>query len=176
MGSVHPSSRCLARAIAREVDYRPGTLVIELGGGTGAISRGLLTAGVPADGLVVVERDPKLHAFLTRDLPDVRVINADATKLTEILERFGDPEISAVVSGLPMVNMPISFQKGIYHESFRAMNGEGAVIQYSYSPISPVRAKALEARATLKRYVMRNLPPATVWRVEPLVRDDWKQR
>ena len=38
MGSVIPSSRWLARAVAAEVAWQPGQYVVELGGDTGAIS------------------------------------------------------------------------------------------------------------------------------------------
>ena len=57
MGSVIPSSRFLAQAVAREVAWKPGQFVVELGGGTGAITEGLIARGIPRDKLVVVELD-----------------------------------------------------------------------------------------------------------------------
>ena len=51
MGSVIPSSRVLARAVAREVAWQPGQYVVELGGGTGAITQGLIERGIPRDQL-----------------------------------------------------------------------------------------------------------------------------
>ena len=69
MGSVLPSSKSLARAIAAEVAWRPGQAVVELGGGTGAISKGLLEAGIPAQDLVIVELDPPLYGFLRDRFP-----------------------------------------------------------------------------------------------------------
>src|SRR5918912_3490011 len=57
IGAVAPSSRFLARAMAREVDVRGSGLVVELGGGTGSITRALLDAGLAPDRLIVVERD-----------------------------------------------------------------------------------------------------------------------
>ena len=48
MGSVIPSSKFLARAVANEVAWQPGQYVVELGGGTGAITAGPDRARHPA--------------------------------------------------------------------------------------------------------------------------------
>src|SRR5712691_1725852 len=56
IGAVAPSSRFLARAMATQVDLRRLEPVIELGGGTGSVTKALLEAGLPVDRLVVVER------------------------------------------------------------------------------------------------------------------------
>ena len=42
------------------------------------------------------------------------------------------------------------------------------MLQYSYSPISPIPAKKLGVKAEIVRFVLRNVPPATVWRYRPL--------
>ena len=94
MGSVIPSSRHLARVLAREVAWQPGQYVIELGGGTGAISQGLINRGIPRDHLVVIELDGSLYGYLKDRLPGCRVIQGDATRLDEILARYDIGEIS----------------------------------------------------------------------------------
>jgi phosphatidylethanolamine/phosphatidyl-N-methylethanolamine N-methyltransferase len=38
------------------------------------------------------------------------------------------------------------------------------MLQYSYSPIAPIPAKKLGVDVKLIKFVLRNLPPATVWR------------
>ena len=42
------------------------------------------------------------------------------------------------------------------------------MLQYSYSPIAPVPAKEFGITAKLARYVLRNFPPATVWKYTKL--------
>src|SRR4051794_6745240 len=69
IGSVIPSSRVLARAVAAEVAWQPGQYVVELGGGTGAISQGLIERGIPRDRLIVVELDGALYSYLKERLP-----------------------------------------------------------------------------------------------------------
>lgn len=164
MGSVIPSSRALARAISNQVRWQPGKTVVELGAGTGAISKGLLDSGLPADALMMVELDRPLFEYLRDNFPGVRVVNGDATRLQDILRQQGVGEVSTVISGLPMVNMPLSFQRAIVEQSFTALEPDGCYLQYSYSPISPIPAAKLGLRAELVRYVLRNVPPAAVWR------------
>jgi len=165
MGSVAPSSRVLARAVTRAVVWRPGQTVVELGAGTGAISRGLLGAGLPPEALAMVELDPPLVDYLRTRFPSIRVIKGDATRLHDLLHDHGIERVGTVISGLPMVNMPLEFQQAIIEQSFAVLDRNGCLLQYSYSPVVPIRAKKLGVHAELVKFVVRNLPPATVWRI-----------
>jgi phosphatidylethanolamine/phosphatidyl-N-methylethanolamine N-methyltransferase len=49
MGSVVPSSPALCRRIARLARWGPGESVVELGAGTGVVSRALLRSGLPPE-------------------------------------------------------------------------------------------------------------------------------
>ena len=164
MGSVIPSSRHLARAVAGQVAWQPGQYVVELGGGTGAISQGLIDRGVPRDRLVVIELDGPLYGFLKERLPGCLVIQGDATRLDEILPRHGVGEVGTVISGLPMVGMPQSFQRAIIDKGFKVVRPGGFMLQYSYSPIAPIPAARFGIEARIARFVALNVPPAFVWK------------
>jgi phosphatidylethanolamine/phosphatidyl-N-methylethanolamine N-methyltransferase len=168
MGSIIPSSMALARAVTGAVVWEPGQTVVELGAGTGAISEGLLEKGIPPDALMMIELDESLYDYLRNRYPGVRVVHGDATKLADIVAEQAIDHVSTVVSGLPMVNMPFDFQKAIVEQSFKSMKPDGALLQYSYSPIRPIPAKKLGVKAELVKFVIRNVPPATVWRFRPL--------
>ncbi|MGH6882786.1 MAG: hypothetical protein ACREFM_17835, partial [Hypericibacter sp.] len=62
LGAIVPSSRELALAMARLVPTDRKGPVVELGGGTGVITRGLIETGIAPEDLIVIERDPTLHA------------------------------------------------------------------------------------------------------------------
>lgn len=164
MGSIIPSSRFLAKAVADEVAWRPGQHVVELGGGTGSITQGLLERGIPRDNLVVIELETHLYDYLKGRFQGVQVVQGDATRLDEILERLAVRDVGTVISGLPMVQMPLAFQRAIIEQGFKAMGGRGVMLQYSYSPVSPVPADKLGIRSEIARRVLLNLPPAFVWR------------
>lgn len=167
MGAVIPSSRALARAVTRAISWRPGQVVVELGAGTGAISQGLLESGLPPEALMMIELDRPLFEYLRERFPTVRVFNGDATRLVDIVRQQGIEDVGTVVSGLPMVTMPLEFQRAIIDQSFEVLGPEGSLLQYTYSPIVPIPAKKLGVEAKLVNVVVRNLPPATLWRFRP---------
>lgn len=170
MGSIIPSSKFLARAVAEEVAWRPGQYIIELGGGTGAITQGLIDRGIPRDRLVVIELERPLYEHLRQRLPGTLVILGDATKLDEILKRHGIENVGTVISGLPMIGMPFSFQRAIIEQAFSVAAPGGFVLQYSYSPVPPVPARRHGIKARLVRWVPLNFPPASVWRYQRIAR------
>jgi phosphatidylethanolamine/phosphatidyl-N-methylethanolamine N-methyltransferase len=167
MGAVIPSSRVLARAVTEAVRWRPGQHVIELGAGTGAISQGLIDAGLPPEALMMIELDRPLFEYLRGRFPAVRVVNGDATRLIDIVRQQGITDVGTVISGLPMVTMPLAFQRAIIGQSLEVLGPDGCLLQYSYSPVPPVPARKLGVDAKLVKFVVRNLPPATLWRFRP---------
>ncbi len=168
MGSILPSSMSLARAVAGAAAWEPGQTVVELGAGTGAISQGLLERGIPSEAITMIELDELLFDYLRNRFPGVRVVHGDATRLADIVAEQNIEHVSTVVSGLPMVNMPFDFQNAIMTESFKAMKPGSFILQYSYSPIRPIPARKLGVKAEIVRFVLRNVPPATVWRFKAL--------
>ena len=80
-GAVAPSGRALARAMARAAgDLRHG-LVVELGPGTGPVTRALLERGVDRSRLVLVEYDPRFCRMLESRFEPATVIQGDAYDL-----------------------------------------------------------------------------------------------
>lgn len=166
MGSVIPSSQALARAIASAAVFNGDDMIVELGGGTGAITQGLIDVGIPRDRIVVIELDASMAEFLRARLPGCRVIQGDATRLKELLAQEGVERVGTVVSGLPMVGMPFEFQQAIITQGMRVLRKGGTMLQYSYSPVSPVPTGKLGIKARMMKYVFWNFPPAVVWRYE----------
>lgn len=163
MGAVLPSSRVLARAVTDAIRWRPGETVIELGAGTGAISQGLIASGLPADALMMIELDRPLFEYLRDRFPAVRVVHGDATRLANLVAQHGISQVSTVISGLPMLTMPLEVQRAIIAQSFALLGPQGYMLQYSYCPVAPIPAKKLGVDARLVKFVVRNVPPATVW-------------
>src|SRR5262245_28260311 len=90
-----PSGARLADAVARRIDLaRPGA-VLELGAGTGSLTRGLIRAGCPPGRIIALEREPRFAAALRRQFPALTVIEGDATRIGDYL---GDhvPRLCAV--------------------------------------------------------------------------------
>ena len=169
VGAVLPSSVPLAAAMAAQVPPGPG-LIVELGGGTGSITEGLLAAGIPAAGLIVVERDPLLARRLRQRFPDAQVVCGDACRLPELLAAQGiAAPVKAVVSSLPMLAMTPSQRARLMRGVGRILQPGGTMVQYTYGIRCPVPARTLarsRVQAQRAARVWRNVPPAFVWRFE----------
>lgn len=163
IGAVAPSSRYLARAMARQVDISRADVVVELGGGTGSVTKALLEAGIPADRLVVIERDERLYKMLQRRFPQLRIILGDARQLVSLLRPLGIDGVSAVVSSLPLVSMPKRVRQQIVEQSFALLGEAGRFIQFTYSLTSPIARQELGLRGRVAARVWLNVPPAAVW-------------
>ncbi|GAB3090032.1 class I SAM-dependent methyltransferase [Lysobacter terrae] len=166
--AVVPSSSELAYAMISELP--DGTQkVIELGGGTGAITRELLAAGIHATQLAVLELNEELHAHLHARFPGVHVVLGDARSLAELLEGCGfldEGPADAVVSGLGLLTMPPALQRDILIAAFDCLRADGVFVQFTYGPAAPVAepvVRELGLRVHRGDFVLRNVPPATVY-------------
>ena len=73
MGAVAPSGRPLARAMAKAVGNVRGGLVVELGPGTGPVTRALVEEGLNPNSLVLVEYDSRFCRMLKSRFEPARV-------------------------------------------------------------------------------------------------------
>jgi phosphatidylethanolamine/phosphatidyl-N-methylethanolamine N-methyltransferase len=166
IGALAPSSRYLARAMARQIDHRHARLVVELGGGTGSITRALLAAGLPPEKLIVVERDERLHRLLVERFPQLRVLQGDAAQLVQLLRPLGITTVSAIVSSLPLLSMPKRVRHRIVEQSFALLSERGSMVQFTYGVASPLPEREFPVAGKVMGLVWRNIPPAVVWRYQ----------
>jgi phosphatidylethanolamine/phosphatidyl-N-methylethanolamine N-methyltransferase len=169
MGAVVPSGRLLAEAMARttlaEMTGRDGP-VIELGAGTGEVTKALLAVGIPAHRLALVEREPELAAFLRSHFPGPRIVEGDAARLAPLLDRHGIKSAAAVVSSLPLLSLPAEIVNGIVHSVFEVLPRGAALVQFTYGPSPPVPKtlrEGLRLVGARGKRIWRNVPPAVVW-------------
>ena len=166
--AVAPSSAELAAAMVAELhdDVRR---VIELGGGTGAITVALLSAGIRDEDLLVLEINEELHAHLHLRFPKVRVVLGDARSLAALATDNGYLTVGpadAIVSGLGLLSMPPALQRDILEAAFDCLRPGGVFVQFTYGPAAPVAdtvARELGLQVRRGDFVLRNMPPATVY-------------
>ncbi len=73
-GAIAPSGRALARRMVAHVDPSADDPILELGPGTGVVTRALLERGVPAERIIAVEYNPEFCQILGSRYPGVRVV------------------------------------------------------------------------------------------------------
>jgi len=171
MGSIVPSSPTLCRLVAQNAMCRDDKLVVELGAGTGVMSRALLNAGLPAHRLVVVEIVPEMVTHLRSILPGAHVLQGDAGDLQRLMQdvpgQGGPGQIGAVICGVPLVLLPLAEQKRLTGAFAAAAPGVG-FLHYSYCITSPISTRRLGLTARRLAWTPLNFPPASVWKYTPV--------
>jgi phosphatidylethanolamine/phosphatidyl-N-methylethanolamine N-methyltransferase len=166
MGSVIPSSPALCRRIAREVRCGADEVVVELGAGTGVVSRALLANGVPAEKLIVVEIVPEMAEHLRHSLPGVTVLCGDAFDLARALPDRLHGKVGTAICGIPLVLLPFEEQRRFVQAVEAVAPGRGFLL-YTYCITSPLPYRELGLTAKREAWTPLNFPPASVWRYQP---------
>ena len=164
-GSVAPSGRYLARAMALSVNPARDGLVVELGPGTGPVTQALVERGIDQRRLALVEYDHGFCRLLTQRFPAARVVQGDAYDLPKTLAALVGQPIVAVVSSLPLLNEPPARRIKLIEDAFALMGPQGLMVQFTYGVGSPIPRDACAERfsAHCTAPIWRNLPPARVW-------------
>jgi phospholipid N-methyltransferase len=166
VGAITPSGTNLANLITSEISAASGP-VLELGPGTGVFTEALLARGLRQADLTLVEYGSDFVRMLQYRFPHARVLWMDAAQLGAH-DLFGERGAGAVVSGLPLLNMSTRKLVGILSGSFRHLRPGGAFYQFTYGVTCPVPRPILDRlglKATCIGRVLRNVPPATVYRI-----------
>ena len=166
MGSIIPSSPSLCRRIAALVRRAEDEVVVELGAGTGVISKALLAAGVPPERLVVVEIVRDMAEHLRQVLPGVKVIQGDAFELARDLPDALHGKVGTAICGIPLVMLPLPQQRRFVEAVESVAPGKGFLL-YTYCITSPLPYGKLGLTAKREAWTPLNIPPASVWRYQP---------
>lgn len=173
-GAVAPSSRWLAARMVREAQLAGAQTVVELGPGTGAITRAIVRELEREALLVAVEFNPVFAAALARRFPRSRVLNASAERLPELLAEQGRSSADCILSSLPFAAFPRAQQERLLDAVARSLAPGGRFVTYAYIPAAWLVTGRSLRRLLASRFsriqttpvVWRNLPPAFVYRCE----------
>jgi phosphatidylethanolamine/phosphatidyl-N-methylethanolamine N-methyltransferase len=176
IASIAPSSRHLAHAMLEGLPIDSARTVVELGAGTGAITRVLLERLPRHATLLAFEINPELINCLKESFPDPRLVlvNSSAENLGQVLRRRGYSRVDAVVSSLSLRFMPDDRQRLLLEGLDPFMDERSVYTQYQYVHglrFENGKAQRHSSLPFLSQYfdsircrtVWRNLPPARVF-------------
>ena len=163
IGSVTPSSRALARAMAAYVDPYSKGPVIELGPGTGPVTEALVAHGIDPARLILLEFDPTFCRLLRRRYPAATVVEGDAYSLKRALGSHLAAPAAAVVSGLPLFTKPLKTRLKLVYEAFALMLPGAPFVQFTYATVPPIPKALDRVRAEASERIWMNIPPARIW-------------
>jgi len=163
VGSIVPTSSVTARKMAAIVNPASGLPVLEVGPGTGVITRAILARGVRPENLYALEYSPEFVRHLRRLYPGVNVIEGDAFNLSAALGERRDMVFDSVVSGVPLLNFPVA-QRIAYVESLLDRIPAGRpIVQLTYGPLSPIPPGRGDYQVEHFHFIVRNIPPTQLW-------------
>ncbi|WP_291183885.1 phospholipid methyltransferase [Dokdonella sp.] len=169
IGSAWPSGRALAQRVARHVGAVDAP-VVELGAGTGAITRALLRSGVPEHRLALIEADPHFARALLFRFPQARVLHMDAAAIGEVGPFFGRVRAGAFVSAVPPTSLSTRRLYALLASAFRHhLRSDGVFYQFTCLPRCPVPSRLLARLGLCAErvgWVGANLPPVAVYRLQ----------
>ncbi len=163
-GAIAPSSPRLAAAMAQWLPRDRNSFVLELGPGTGAVTKALLDHGLREDRLVAIERNPKMARMLREKFPRAHIILGDAWRMDELLRNHREPieSVGAVISSLPLLNFPEHEAEQLAQKIRTMLQPGGNLVQYSYHLTNPHTRGAALFRPLASKIIWLNLPPARV--------------
>lgn len=171
IGAIAPSSHRLAEAVVAPLPRYGNPVVVELGPGTGAITR-LIQSRLDGRGRhVALEINPRLAELISHRHPPVEVAQASAAQLTSVLAELAITDVDLIISALPWAALPETLRDVTLDGVSAVMASGGVFTAVGYTCVrGTTRAlrfrQALAARfeeVVMGRTVMRNLPPAFVY-------------
>ena len=163
LGAIWPSSRALGSFIGKSAAQDRQPLIVEIGAGTGRLTRGLLDAGVSPQNLICIEMDKDMCSFLKRSYPYLAVCESQAQDLAHVLPPSWLGSVTTIVSGIPMMNLSPTTRLSILEACTKTLGPGGRFLQFTYSPIPPFPSKKLGFSRRCLGRVWLNIPPAFIW-------------
>ena len=168
VGAIAPSSPELAAEMLQGIHPDDHNIVLELGVGTGAITRFLRNAIPSRDSYLGLELDADLVRSLNKKFPDMNIICGNAANAYSIHREMGLGKVRYMVCCLPFVSLPKEVSDNVLAEIIKFMD-EGCelrIFQYAHGYFLPPAIKLREFLKT--RYgkskrsplVLKNVPPA----------------
>lgn len=163
VGAILPTSAAVSRLMASVIDTASELPVLELGAGTGVITRAILARGIAPQKLHLVEYSADFAAHLRRSFPRVNVVQGDAFDLSSTLGEDRNLVFDAVISGVPLLNFPVAQRIAYVEDLLDRLPPGRPVVQFTYGPFSPVPAGGGDYTVEHLGFVLRNMPPAQLW-------------
>lgn len=166
-GTIVGSSPFLVSRMLRAIDFARARTIVQLGVGTGCITRGLLRRMRPDARLISLELN-QVFVEENREIEDPRLLLLQrcASTLPRLAVELELGPIDYIVSSLPLAIMNSVVVERILRDSDRLLAPDGMFLQYQYS-LS--QRRALERRFGDVRvgFTLANIPPAFVYECSP---------
>lgn len=171
IGSISPSSKFLAMAMADTIKEAKDQVIVELGPGNGIITEYINQVIGDSKLFLSIELNPVMAEKTRLRCPSVNVIEGSVENLDKYLNDFGEDKASTILSSLPWVSLPEALQQRLFKATFDSLQEGGYFVYYTYIGFNLLSggrkfSKLIEknfADVKLSKLVIRNFPPALVY-------------
>ncbi len=169
VGAIAPSSPELARKMIEGIKPSADNIVLELGVGTGAITKFLQDVVPDERSYLGIEVDRTMVRSLKKKFSDLKIVCGSAVEANAIHARSGLGKVSHIICCLPFVSLPNEIGEKIVNEVDSFMQQGGCTFrtfQYAHGYYLPsaIRLRAFMrdrfGRSKRSSLVVKNMPPA----------------
>lgn len=159
-GSLIRSSVHLSKQMTGIIDFHQTLNIVELGAGTGAMTKYILSVMNKQTSLTAFEINPVLFGKLNR-LDDHRLtkINKNVLQLPEYVY---DQSVDYIISGLPLANIKVRQKINILDVCKRVLKPGGYYIQFQYS-LNDISLLKRNFSSVKFGFTLLNMPPAFIY-------------
>ena len=170
VGAISPSSPELAREMVRDIFPDENNAVLEIGVGTGAITKFLLPKLPNTRSYIGIEIDEGFVKILRKRFTNLLIVQGNASKASKIVQRARIKKVGYIISSLPFASLPKEGCEEILIEIDKFMQ-RGCVFrtfQYAhcyYFPSAVEFRKYMNSRygrAKRSSLIVKNIPPAYI--------------
>ena|SRR5687767_9752114 len=168
VGAIAPSSPELAQTMISGLKPDKDNIVLELGVGTGAITKFIEPILPDRDSYLGLELDEKLYHALRLTYHDLHIVQGNACEAYRIHKEFGLGKVKYLVCCLPFVSLPKTVAEEVYRQidMFMADGCTLRLFQYAHGYYLPPALKLRErmrnryGKSERSQIVLKNVPPA----------------
>ncbi|WP_268036408.1 class I SAM-dependent methyltransferase [Algoriphagus sp. PAP.12] len=159
-GALTFSSKALVKKMISQADLSHAKLLVEMGGGDGSITQGIINKMQPDAELLVFEINESFCEAMRLQFSqkNIKIINDSAGNLENYLE---GRKVDYIFSSLPFSFLSKEVTDAILSQSKKALGTSGAFIQICYSYLLKNLFKKYFAQVDAS-FTLKNLPPAFV--------------
>ena len=171
-GAIAPSSKFLARDLVEKLrsDLRqndlPALNILELGPGTGPLTKEIVKLLRPVDNMDIVEIQKKFYEMISKKYSRENI----SVHFTDILQFNPGRRYDYIFSSLPYENMPKSVIRSIWEKQLELCKDHAYICYFKYVKFRNFKCKFEEDVVNEykqdKKYVLRNIPPAKLYTLQ----------
>lgn len=168
VGAIAPSSPELAAKMLEGVEPDENNVILELGVGTGAVTKFVQNLIPNEESYLGIELDKDLFKSLKKNFPNLNIVCGNACETFSIHQNSGLGKVSTIMCCLPFVSLPNEVGKRILLQvdKFMQKGCTFRTFQYAHGYYMPSAIKLREfmrdryGKSKRSPLVVKNVPPA----------------